>query len=280
MQFAFYGPIISINPMKIGFISLVIALSASLLFSQANISLGDDLKSALERLGKPVGTIELRDKTLLLYPQGEVEIRDDRVIHFDLMTAREFAAEQEKMLQEQKEWAAEQERRAAAHKKEGLSIKKDKQSSAAFAALPAKDRVDFWRNFQIKYPGVDVAEELARALEGYEVELAELKTQQRIAELETRVARAEKEAAQARLETEKLRQSTAIQRQSTGYGLRYYYDGPTYRPRHHYRTPTVTIFTNQNGTKVIRRDNNRFKHRAHNSTTEKVVRQFGEGNNP
>ncbi len=240
---------------------------------QANIRIGDDLESTLERLGKPVGTIELRDKTLLLYPQGEVEIREGQVVDFDLMTAEAFAEDQARLDQERKEWAAEQERRAKAHTAEGQSVKEAKMSSSAFAALPAKDRVDYWRSFQIRYPSVDVSEELARALEGYETELAELKAQQRIADLETRVAQAEKEAAQARLETKRLREEAETQRRSSRYGLRYYYDGPVHRPRHYYRPPTVTIFTNQNGSKVIHTNRSTFD-RSRPNTTEQVIRRF------
>jgi hypothetical protein len=228
---------------------------------QANIRVGDDLESTLERLGKPIGSTELRDKTLLLYPHGEVEIREDRVVDFDLMTVEAFAEYQAQLDQERKEWAAEQERRERAHAEEGRSVKEAKMSSSAFAARPAKDRVDYWRSFQIRYPSVDVSGELARALEGYETELAELKAQQRIADLETRVARAEKEAAQARLETKRLREEAQRQRQSNRYGLRYYYDGPAHQPRHVYRPPTVTILTNHTGSRVIQTNRSTIKKR-------------------
>jgi hypothetical protein len=92
--------------------------------------------------------------------------------------------------------------------------------SQAFTALPGKNRVDYWRSFQVRHPSVDASEQIARARAGYETELEELRSQQRIAELETRVAQAEKEATAARLETEKLGVETERTERSRNYGKR------------------------------------------------------------
>ena len=247
-----------------------------LVFQQAagaDLLVGDDLETTLAKLGKPVGTIELRQKTLLLYPEGEVVLKEDAVVEIDLMTAAEFEAEQARLKREREEWLAEQARMKEAHRAEGLSIRADKRGSSAFASLPAKDRVDYWRGFQIRYPGVDVSEELAGALESYQAELAELKTQQQIAQLEARVAQAEREAANARLETQKLKEETERTRQSTRYGLRYYYD-PVVQPRYIYRPPTVTIFSNGHQKKVEPKKPDYWKFRNYNpdGTAERVAR--------
>lgn len=220
-------------------------------FAQSNVSEGDTMETALERLGPPVGTIQLRDKTVLLYPQGEVEFRDELVSRVDLMTAEEFAADQARLREEREIWQADQARLRAARTAEGESIRREKITSSAFASLRAKDRLDFWRNFQSQYPEVEVTEELSAALASYDAEISELKMQQRIAELEARVAQAEREATQARLEAQRLRDEAAARERTNRYGLRYYYDGPTYAPRHYYRPPKVTIFSNRNGTHVI-----------------------------
>ncbi|MEM8866794.1 MAG: hypothetical protein AAGC73_00870 [Verrucomicrobiota bacterium] len=260
----------------------LLCLLASLpLFALASeISLGDSLESTLEKLGTPVGTIELRDKSLLLYPQGEVTLKQDVVTHIDLMTPEEFAADQARMQQEREEWQMHQEKRKAAHLAEGKALMADRLSSQTFARLPAKDKVDFWRRFQARYPDVEASTELARALEGYELELAELLKQQQIAELEARVARAEKEATQAKLETERLREEAEAQRSRTQYGLRYYTD-PVYSPRYHYKPPTITIYSNGNVTKEPKRQfhweksNPRSWERSHqyqSSTSQRVTR--------
>jgi hypothetical protein len=219
-------------------------LGVTFCFGAGSIDDGYTPDQVIDELGKPQGVIELSDKTLYLYPQGDVTFVAGIVSDFDLMQTGEFLAEQERRRIEREEWQADQERRAARRREEGRAIKAEKMQSGAFAGLPAKDRVDFWRSFQTRYPSVDISEQLATALQGYETELAELRNQERVSELETRVAQAEREAAAARLETEKLRKETEALRRSTRYGLRYYTD-PVVHPRPYYhRPPTVTIHTN------------------------------------
>ncbi|MGZ0656308.1 hypothetical protein ACWPKS_11945 [Coraliomargarita sp. W4R72] len=215
--------------------------------SAASIENGHTTEQVIEALGKPMGTIELREKTLLLYPQGEITLKNDLVTEVDLMSPEKFADDQERLRLEREEWLIDQERRQAAQIKEGIAIRADKMTSRAFAVLPAKDRVDYWRGFQIRYPGVDVTQEISTALASYEIELEELRSQQRIAELEARVAHAEQEAATARLETEKLREETELSEREQNYGLRYYSDPVINNSRYYYRPPTVTIFTSGNG---------------------------------
>jgi len=243
---------------------------------------GLSLKETIQTLGEPAGLIELRDKTLLLYPRGEVTLRDDIVVEFDLMTEEAFAADQARLKREREEWLMQQEKLAEARKEEGKAIKAAKLSSSAFAALPAKDRVDYWRSFQIRYPDIDVSEQIASALEGYESELTELRSQQRIAELEARVAAAEREAAAARLEAEKLREETKTV-SDRRYGLRYYTD-PVIRRNYYYKPPTITIHSNGTVTKTknledrknyYRFDDNR-RPTPQESTAERVSRILNE----
>lgn len=194
-------------------------------------------------IGKPIGQIDLRDKQLLLFPQGEVTIEEGKVTHVDLMDEEAFAADQKRLEQERKEWLADQEQREAARIKEGEALKAEKMQSRAFATLPAKDRIDYWRSFQIRYPEIDVSEQIADGLKSYESEKEELRTQQQIAELETRVAEAEKATAQARLETEKLK-TEAEEAEALRNSFPQYYTTPIYTDRrYYYRPPTIRIFT-------------------------------------
>lgn len=213
------------------------------------VEIGDSLEQTIEALGKPVGLIELRDKTLLLFPQGEVTLKDDKISHIDLMSDEQFAADQERLKNEHADWLIQQQRLAAARIEEGKQLKAYKMKSSTFAALPAKDRVDYWRSFQIRYPEVDASTEIARALESYQTEVAELKNQHKIAELETRVAQAEQEAASSRLETEKLRKETEAVTNSE-IRLREYYTTPY---NYYYRAPRV-ILNNRN--RVIHNNQN------------------------
>ena len=215
-----------------------------------NIKIGQSEEEVIKILGHPVGKIDLRDKSLILYPQGEVTIKQDRVSHIDLMDAEEFAADQERLRVEREEWMSAQMRRAVKHTEEGRAIQRDKMQSQAFSALPAKDRVDYWRSFQIRYPKVDSSEQIAAALQGYNSELQELRSQQQIAALETRLANAEREAAAARLETEKLRkEAERIKKNNRFYGLRYYTD-PVINRAYYYHTPKLTIFTSDGKTTI------------------------------
>lgn len=226
---------------------------AALLFSLNLPSLSSTIKpgqtnsEVLEAMGKPMGTIKLREKTLLLYPQGEVTLKEGRVTEVDLMSEAQFKADQERLRREREEWLEQQERLTALRIEEGEALRNSKMQSHTFAALPAKDRVEYWRSFQTRYPEVDVSPQIAKALESYQTELEELRSQQRIAELEARVAQAEKEAATARLETEQLREETErTERSRNYYGLRSYTDPVIRSSRYYYRPPTVTIFTHGN----------------------------------
>lgn len=237
--------------MKTPILRLVLALALSTTVGAAGIEIGQDQSSVYEKLGNPIGVIELREQTLrLLYPQGEVTLKNGLVSEIDLMSEAEFTADQQRLKQARADWLIGQEQRAEQHKAEGEAIRADKLQSRAFSVRSAKERVDYWRDFQTRYPEVEVSEQIARALEGYQVELDELRSQQRIAELEIRVARAEQAAAQARLETEKLREETKKLRLETErthnsdrYGLRYYTDPAITNSRYLYRPPTVTIYT-------------------------------------
>ncbi len=252
--------------------ALLLLAPAALFAVDSKVTVGQTLEETLEALGEPLGSIELREKTLLLYPQGEVALHADRVTDVDLMTDEEFAADQERLRLEREEWLQMQEKQAAARIEKGNAIKADKMQSRAFAALPAKDRVAFWRSFQIRYPEIDVSEEIARALEGYESELAELKSQHRIAELEARVAQAEQEAAAARLEAEKAKEEAAARSRTNYYGLRYYTD-PVIHSRYYYRPPTITIYTDGEPTKHYWKDCDPMHHE---STAERVSRILNE----
>ena len=244
--------------------------------ASSKVEVGQNLEQTIDALGKPIGIIELRDKTLLLYPQGEVTLRDDKISHIDLMSDAQFSADQERLKNEREDWLIQQEKLAAARVKEGVDLKAYKMQSSTFAGLPAKDRIDYWRSFQIRFPEVDVSKEIAHALEGYETELTELKNQHKIAELEARVALAEQETAAARLETKKLREETEG-RNSSNFGLRTY---TTPYNNYYYRPPTITIYPNKNKVTHYNHNNvdrwkwnkNTLPNQRSESTAERVSR--------
>lgn len=284
--FAFLHPMATLMlTMKAPLLSATLFLFTTLLAPAASVEMGQTSEQVLAALGKPIGTIELREKTLLLYPQGEITLKQGKVTEIDLMSEEQFEADQERLRAEREEWLVDQERRRAAHKEEGESLKASKLKSSAFAALPAKDKVDYWRSFQTRYPSVDASEQIASALEGYETELEELRSQQRIAELEARVAQAEKETATARLETEKLREETErTERSRNYYGLRYYTDPVINTSRYYYRPPTITIYTDGNGNTTTHHSNGphdkrKPRYKQSESVAERATRILNEATN-
>ena len=219
----------------------------------ARVEVGMTEDAAVEALGKPAGDLILRDKTILLYPQGEITIEAGTVTHIDLMSDIEFEAHQKTLRIERERHLKQKAEAEAAYTAEGQAIKAGKLKDRAFTVLPAKERVDYWRKFQRQYPGVDVTEQVDAALADYQTEIQELKDQEKIAALEIRVAQAEQEAAAARLEAEKLRKETERLRQQQNYGLRYYTDPLPRYQNYYYRPPTVIIHST--GQKTIRPQN-------------------------
>lgn len=229
---------------------MIALLPGFLTAGAANIKPGQSSQQAISILGDPIGTLELGNKTILIYPQGDLTLRDDKVSNIDLMTDAQFAAEQERKHLEREEWLMKQEKLAADRFKEGSQLKSDKLQSGTFAALPAKQRVDYWRSFQMRYPEVDVTEELTAALEDRQTELAEEQTLRRIAELEARVARAEQAAIAAQTENESLRNRITIQ--DNAYQNRYiYYNARPYTICY----PQKKVIIRNNGNTVVRYSN-------------------------
>lgn len=224
---------------------LALALPGLLSAASTEIKIGSTEEEVIEALGKPIGNVELRDRVLWLYPQGELTIEDGAVSDIDLMADDEFAEHQEQLEQERTAWQAQQAKLKAERMTEGEALKKDKLKSSSFAALPAKDRVDYWRTFQARYPEIDVSDQIGAALASFQTEIKELETHERIAALEARLAEAEKETAAARLEAEKLRKEAEALREQKNYGLRYYTDPVPYNRNYYYRPPTVIIHGNK-----------------------------------
>lgn len=166
---------------------------------------GMDESAVLAELGDPIGKIETELRTILLYPRGEVTLKEDRVVEAELLTGKELAAKRRERERARREWRERKEKRVEERSEQGKAVKREKLASRRFAALPAEDRLDYWRDFQDRYPQVDVSRQIADALERYEQEVRQLRARGRIAELESRVARAENEAARLRKKLEELR---------------------------------------------------------------------------
>ena len=225
-------------------------LTFGFLFADSSeIKIGHSQSDVTNLLGAPIGTLILGDKTILMYPQGDVTLRGNKVSTFDLMSDSEFTAEQERKRLEREEWRIQQEKLSAARLKVGKKLKAAKLKSSAFAALSAKQQIDYWRSFQIRYPEVGVNEQITGALEVYQAELKAQMTEKRIAELEARIARAEQAAIKAQNENERLRNQLSTQSYS-------------YNSRYNYSTLPYPIFYPQKKI-IINSNKNRVSHHPH-----------------
>ena len=201
---------------------LIFLLPLLAMAATSEIELGQSVEKTMHILGNPIGTLQLGSKTILMYPQGDITFREGRVSEIDLLTDAEFAVKQERQRLEREEWLIRQEKLAVERFKKGTELKAAKLQSNTFATLPAKQRVNYWRSFQSRYPEVDVAEQLASALKDRQIELAAEQTQKRIAELEARIARAEQAAAKAQDENERLRNQISVQNNAYQHWYPYY----------------------------------------------------------
>ena len=172
-------------------LAALLLIASALLCQGGEVKIGDSYEATVAALGEPTGKMELKKKTRLLYPRGEIILQDGTVTKVDLMDDKAFASKEKQLRTEQKERTEQQAHLAADHTQKGETIKAEKLKSPAFAALHAKSRLDFWKSFQIRYPEVDVSEQITKALESYKEDADELMAQQEIAE-----AKAKEEAAE------------------------------------------------------------------------------------
>jgi len=223
----------------LAFACIAFATASHLLAAYSIPELGATRESIIKSLGEPIGSIELRDKELLLYPQGEITLKSGKATQIDLMAADAFAADQKRLEQERAEWEIAQAKMIKERTKQGEAVKADKLADLRFNGLPPQDQVTFWRNFQNTYPEVDVSDQLADAMEAYKTEVAELRKKELVAELEARVLEAEKATTEAQRENQRLKDQL---NRNQYYGLRYYTD-PVIKREYYYRPPTIIIHT-------------------------------------
>ncbi len=159
------------------------------------VRVGDSSAIVEERLGAPQGVIETPSVTWWYYERGRIQMVDDEVVAVALISAEEAAARAaQRAADEQRRRAAraaQQEQRRQA----GYALKQARLQDPYFMNRPAREQVDFWREFQVRYPEIPVHAPYAAALERQlreEEQAQRLRDQERrLAELERRVQAAE-----------------------------------------------------------------------------------------
>jgi hypothetical protein len=128
---------------------------------------GDDFARVLSVLGEPRGRLTRGATVLLFYDRGTVTMRDGRVTALSLVSSAE--GDRLHAVRQERAAAADQRRNAAAAayatQQMGAAEKEAKLQDAAFAAEPPEKRLAYWREFQQRYPGVPVDDQIA-AIEG------------------------------------------------------------------------------------------------------------------
>ena len=202
----------------------------------AEIQIGDTRERVLEVLGQPQGLMQLNDREWLLYPRGQLQLEENRVVRMDIEDPETFALRQER---ERMETAARQQRRQIERAQRILDGEAERNRLLADIELinaSPEARYRVWSDFQRTYPEVSAGPHLFQAQAEYQLELERRAKDRRIDELERQVEQVEREARTAREEAREAREARSFDRR---YG---YYQHPpvivtgtsAYNPYHVY----------------------------------------------
>ena len=252
------------NPLRILPPVLLAACAAHL--QVRAVELGDSEEKVLAELGKPTARVAAGGAVLLTFPRGTVRIANGGVTAIELVSSGEHQRRVADEAARREAAALAETERNRARKEEGERIRAERETDAAFQALPPRQRVAFWRQFMSRFPGVPPGSDYtAAALQIQAEDEAGRKAaaeEKRLRDLEARVARAEDRAAEAERKLE--RQERRI-RSGRYYGFPYYYYTPVVplppKPEPRKGGPTIVV--------------NGFEQFQSSSTTNKVSVGFG-----
>lgn len=137
------------------------AFPAASLF--AEIAPGDPAEAVRRELGAPNGLVAIGQTEILFFDRGEVVLRDGYVMDTNLLSESELIAKKAQDEERRDLLARIAEQRRGELEVEGLALKQAKIDSPGFQALPASERVAYWKQFQARYPMVSVDLELSAA---------------------------------------------------------------------------------------------------------------------
>ncbi|HEY4302646.1 MAG TPA: hypothetical protein VGM73_17375 [Candidatus Didemnitutus sp.] len=154
----------------------------------AEVKVGDSLSDVRQSLGASRGDLKIKQREILYFERGTVELQNGVVTRSELMSDSDFAAFTAKKQAADARAAAERDRVIA----EGEAVKARKLVDGTFSATPFSYQVAYWQNFAVHYPGVSVADELALARSRLADQLnRQAATEERLADLESRMDNAE-----------------------------------------------------------------------------------------
>ncbi len=169
---------------------LMLLVALPLVLNAGELKIGDSLQQVESTLGAPRGRAQMGPRELWSYERGEVELHSRLVTRISLRSEEAQTAYETKRAVAESRVREEQELLRRKLTAEGEALKASKLADSLFQRAPAKQQLEFWRNFASCYPNVSCAAQLhlARA-EFYTQEQAErieAESAQRLAELKAR----------------------------------------------------------------------------------------------
>lgn len=131
--------------------------------SDAQIVIGDSTQRVVELLGPPDGVFQKGQKETYIYDRGLVDFMHGAVTRADLLTADEVKLRDTERTWEEGERHRRQDVVRRSAMEQGLAEKVLKLQDPKFLKASGQDRYAYWLAFSRRFPGVDVAAELAAA---------------------------------------------------------------------------------------------------------------------
>ncbi len=182
--------------------AFLLLLAAPVLAHATDLHPGDSLADVQAALGAPTGQAQMGNNLTLFYDRGRVQLVNGKLTSSNLLSPKEFAAQQA----QQKAATA----RAAQRIAEGEALKAKTIADPNFASAPSAYQLSFWKNFRLRYPEVSCDDEYKLAFARSQDEIAAQERGQKIADLETRVADAENRAAIAESDARLANSNTSL----------------------------------------------------------------------
>ncbi len=133
-------------------------------FVSATVEMGDSYDEVTAKLGRPKGEMYAGEtRVVLLYERGLVTLQDGKVVFSNILSPQKWLIRKERQQEEIRVMRATAARSRLERIEKGKAEKKTRRNDAKFDALPAKERLAYWRTFAKRYPEVSVETEIANA---------------------------------------------------------------------------------------------------------------------
>ncbi|MFT5125850.1 MAG: hypothetical protein ACI9TH_002521 [Kiritimatiellia bacterium] len=129
------------------------------------VQIGDNYEKVKAAYGKPTGQVYQGKLEIFIYPRGQVELQDGKVVKIKMLSEQVY---NQKLVRKAERLRVERERDDAAdgsNSTEGKAKLSDVLADPEFDQKPLIEQINYWRKFKRDYPGVDVDPFYREALE-------------------------------------------------------------------------------------------------------------------